>query len=125
MVTKLSDGRGQITLKGHPVTDEWETLVKTAAKRNGQAVADFVVTVTRDAAQTVLKGGSAVPAALPAKPEEVMDRLAAQVTERFTEEMARQRAEQDAKIAAVAAEVREQTGVFAELRRSLRRGKWR
>jgi uncharacterized protein (DUF1778 family) len=134
MVTKLSDGRGQVTLKGHAVSDEWETLVKTAAKRNGQGLADFLVNVTRDAAQAILKGSSAVPAAVPARPEDVADKLA----ERFAEELAKRdaaqaerAAEQDAKIEALAAKIdgqsTDQTSatVFAELRRLARRGRWR
>lgn len=111
MVTRLSDGRGQVTFKGHAVTDEWEALIKGAAKRNGQTAADFVVNVTRDAAQALLKGEPAVPAAVPARMEDVADRLA----ERLAGEVAR-----------VADELRHaQDSALAEMRRKARRGRWR
>jgi len=115
MVTKLHDGRGQVSLKGHSITNEWEQLVKTAAGRNGQTVADFVVDVTRDAAQAILKGEAAVPAALPARPEELVDRLA--------EAMARRADEQAAQLAEQMRRV--QSDALSELRREARRGRWR
>jgi uncharacterized protein (DUF1778 family) len=59
MVTKLHDGRGQLSIKGHRVTAEWEQLAKTAAKRQGATFADWVVDVTTAAAQATLKGEAA------------------------------------------------------------------
>ena len=90
VVTKLADKRGQVTLKAHAITDEWERLVKSAARRNGQSVADFVVTLTTAEAQRILKGEPAVTAALPARPEDSVDRLA----ERLAAEIARRDGEQ-------------------------------
>ena len=33
MVAKVAGNQGQITLKGVPITDEWQALVATAAKQ--------------------------------------------------------------------------------------------
>jgi uncharacterized protein (DUF1778 family) len=115
MVTKLSDGRGQVTIKGREVTDEWETLIRTAASRSGLTAADFIVSYTTAAAQSVLKGASAVPAAVPARLEDVADRLAAQMQE----QLALQAAEQETRLQAALAEQ------VAALRRENRRGRWR
>ncbi len=92
MVTKLADGRGQITIKGHGVDAEWEALVKEAARRNGMTVADFVVHFTREAAQASLKGQSAVPAAVPARLEDVADALTKHVAD-LAQELRTQQAE--------------------------------
>ena len=54
MVTKIGE-RGQVGIRGASVTDEWEQLVKFAAKRNGQTFGDFVVDVTRTAALAIVK----------------------------------------------------------------------
>jgi uncharacterized protein (DUF1778 family) len=121
MVTKLSDGRGQTTLKAHAVTDDWEQLVKAAAQRNGQTVADFVVSVTRDAAQAILKGDSAVPAGVPARQEDVTDRLAA-IVERMEADAARRDAEQAARAEALAARLRRDQDEAARKLRRLARG---
>ena len=66
MVTKVAGNQGQITLKGVPITDEWQQLVTVAAKRNGQTFAEFVADVTRAAALAIVKGEAAVTAAVPA-----------------------------------------------------------
>jgi uncharacterized protein (DUF1778 family) len=65
MVTRLADQRGQLSVKGHRVTAEWEQLAKAAARRQGATFADWVVDVTTAAAQAVLKGEPAAEAALP------------------------------------------------------------
>lgn len=103
MVTKLHDGRGQITLKGHEVTADWEQLAKKAAERQGQSFAAFVVGVTTDAAQAMLKGQPAVPAALPMRIEDVADSLTAR--------MEAMQAAMDARLAV--------------MERASRRGSWR
>ena len=125
MVTKLADGRGQTTLKGHEITDEWEDLVKKAAKRNGQSVAAFVATFTTEAAQAILKGQSAVPAAVPARLEDVADALTGAV-EKLADELRR---EQDAtaekQAQALEALRQEQAAAVAALQRASRRGRWR
>ena len=51
MVTKLADGRGQTTVKGREIDDEWEALVKKAADRSGLTFAGFIVAHTREAAR--------------------------------------------------------------------------
>lgn len=79
MVTKLADKRGQITMKGHEVTDEWEQLVKVAAGRNGQTFATFVVDTTRAAALAIVKNEPAVPTAVPIRLEDVGASLAEQI----------------------------------------------
>jgi hypothetical protein len=50
MVTKLADGRGQMTLKGKEVTDGWEALVKQAAADANLSVAAWIVAITSRAA---------------------------------------------------------------------------
>ena len=79
MVTKVAGNQGQITLKGVPITDEWQELVARAAKRNGQGFSDFVADVTRVAALAIMKGEPALPAALPARIEDVGATLAEQI----------------------------------------------
>ena len=54
MVTKVGE-RGQVGIRGASVTDEWEQLVKFAAKRQGTTFADFIVDVTRTAALAIVK----------------------------------------------------------------------
>lgn len=114
MVTKLADGRGQITLKGHRVNDEWEALLKAAAGRNGQTVADFVVDVTRDAAQAIMKGQPALPAALPAPR---LEDVAASLLARFADMGAQLAASQQATADQLR---REQADQLARLRRQSR-----
>jgi uncharacterized protein (DUF1778 family) len=126
MVTKLADGRGQVTLKGHEITDEWEELVRKAAKRNGQSVAAFVATFTTEAAQAILKGQSAVPSAVPARLEDVADALSSKLTEALNE-LRREQSETTERLArkqseAVAAAMAE---TLAKLERQARRGRWR
>jgi uncharacterized protein (DUF1778 family) len=126
VVTKLSDGRGQVTIKAHAVTDEWEALIRHAAQRNGQTVADFVVAITTEAAQQILKGQSAVPAAVPARPEDVADVLTSRLAEAVAE-LRREQAEVAERLAreqteAVAAAMAE---AVAKLERQARRGRWR
>ena len=119
MVTKLSDGRGQITLKGHRVDDDWEQLLKAAAGRNGQTVADFVVDVTRNAAQAIMKGESVVPSALPApRLEEIAETLVARLTDMGARLAASQQAATDQLR-------REQAEQIERLRRQGQRGRWR
>ena len=81
MVTKLADKRGQIAIKGHEVTDEWEARVRKAAQRTGSTMAGFIVDHTTSAAQAILKNEPAIPAALPVRIEDVAaglhDQLAA------------------------------------------------
>jgi uncharacterized protein (DUF1778 family) len=71
LVTRLADGRGQLSIKGHRVTADFEALAKAAAKRQGTTFADYVVDVVTDAAQRLLKGEPAAEAALPVIPEPV------------------------------------------------------
>jgi uncharacterized protein (DUF1778 family) len=126
--TILKDGRGQVTLKGREITAEWETLLKAAAKRNGQSVADFVVTFTTEAAQAILKGQSAVPAAVPARLEDVADALTGAVT-RLADELRREQeasAEKQAQaLEALEQRALEQTAALAALQRASRRARWR
>jgi uncharacterized protein (DUF1778 family) len=126
--TIQKDGRGQVTLKGREITAEWETLLKAAAKRNGQSVADFVVTFTTEAAQAILKGQSAVPAAVPARLEDVADALTGAVT-RLADELRREQeasAEKQAQaLEALEQRALEQTAALAALQRASRRGRWR
>ena len=70
MVTKVGE-RGQVGIRGSSVTDEWEKLIKTAASRNGQTFADFVVDTTRAAALAIVKREETVSATLPARIEDV------------------------------------------------------
>ena len=125
MPTILKDGRGQVTLKGREITAEWETLLKAAAKRNGQSVADFVVTFTTEAAQAILKGQSAVPSAVPARLEDVADALTGAVT-RLADELRReQEASAEKQAQALEALRQEQAATVAALQRASRRGRWR
>jgi hypothetical protein len=111
VVTKLSDGRGQTTIKGKEIDAEWEALVKRAAGRVGQTVAAFVVDHTRSAAQAILTNTPVGPPALPMRIEDVAGSLAEQV-ERLAERQA-------ADLAQLAAEQRDR------LDRQARRGRWR
>ena len=68
MVTKVGE-RGQVGIRGASVTDEWEALVKFAAKRQGTTFADFIVDVTRAAALAIVKhSGTTLPPTLPTTP---------------------------------------------------------
>jgi hypothetical protein len=125
MVTKLADGRGQVTVKGREITDEWERLVKAAAQRNGQSVAAFVATFTTEAAQLILKGESAVPAAVPARLEDVADALSARLAEATQKIAADLRQEQAQAFEALEQRALEQTAALAVLQRASRRGRWR
>jgi uncharacterized protein (DUF1778 family) len=117
------DARSQLNLKGARITSEFLALLKTAAGRQGQTVTDFIVDTTTAEAQRVVKGEAASGAAVPAKPEDVADKLA----ERFAEELAKRTAEQNARIDALAAKVdghstdQSSATMFAELRRLSRR----
>ena len=116
MVTKVGE-RGQVGIRGASVTDEWEALVKFAAKRQGTTFADFIVDVTRTAALAIVKHqrhdtpsdsadaaeGPAVSTTLPVRIEDVAANL--------TEQIARLSAEQDERL--------------ARLERQARRGRWR
>ena len=80
-------GRAPATrYRGASVTDEWEQLVKFAAKRQGTTFADFIVDVTRTAALAIVKhkrqdtpddtaadaeGGPEVSSTLPVRIEDV------------------------------------------------------
>ena len=115
MVTRLSGGRGQIALKGHRIDDEWEALIKAAAGKNGQTFADFVVDVTRHAAQAIMKGEPALPAALPAPR---LEDVAASLVARMADMAAEQRAATE--------QLRlEQAERMAALERQTRRARWR
>jgi uncharacterized protein (DUF1778 family) len=89
MVTKLAGNRAQVTLKGTAISDDWEQLVKVAASRNGQTIADFVVDTTRAAALAIVKNEPAVPAAVPARIEDVAASLSEQLTKLATDQDAR------------------------------------
>jgi uncharacterized protein (DUF1778 family) len=117
MVTKLADGRGQITVKGHEITDEWEALVKKAAQRNGQSVAAFVAAFTTEAAQQILTGKSAVPSAVPARVEDVADIVTAAM-QKMADELRREQAQ-------TLEAVRQQTEALVAVQRQARRGRWR
>jgi hypothetical protein len=95
--------------------------VKAAAQRNGQTVADFVVTFTTEAAQAILKGQSAVPAAVPARLEDVADALTGAV-KKIADELRR---EQTQALEALEQRALEQTAALAVLQRASRRGRWR
>ena len=114
MVTKLSDGRGQTSFKGHAVTDEWEQLVRKAVERTGTTFAGFVVDHTTAAAQAVLKGEAVAPAALPMRIEDVANGIAEQVA------LIADR--QEARIANLA---NEQAARLDRIERSARRARWR
>jgi uncharacterized protein (DUF1778 family) len=103
MATILPDGRGQTTLKGREITNEWEALVRKAASRVGATVAGFVVDHTTAAAQSILKDEPVGPPALPVRIEDVAASLHDQLT--------RISAEQNERIEL--------------LRRQVRRGRWR
>jgi uncharacterized protein (DUF1778 family) len=128
MVTKLADGRGQITVKGHEITDEWEALVKAAAQRNGQSVAAFVATFTTEAAQKILKGQSAVPSAVPARVEDVADIVTAAV-QKIADELRREQAQTLEAVRqqgeALERRAQEQTEALVAVQRQARRGRWR
>ena len=128
MVTKLADGRGQTTLKGHEITDEWEELVRKAAKRNGQSVAAFVATFTTEAAQAILKGQSAVPSAVPARVEDVADIVTAAV-QKIADELRREQAQTLEAVRqqgeALERRAQEQTEALVAVQRQARRGRWR
>ena len=110
MVTMLSDGRGQSTLKGKEVDAEWEGLIRKAAERSGSTVAAFVVHHTREAAQAILKNEPVGPVALPIRLEDLATGL-------------------EAKIAALAEDQRQlgaaQEERLARIERTARRGRWR
>jgi hypothetical protein len=103
VVTKLSDGRGQTTIKGKEIDDEWEALIRRAAGRVGQTVAAFVVDHTRAAAQAILTNTPVGPPALPVRIEDVANALTDQV-------------------AGLAAEQRDR---LDRIERQARRGRWR
>jgi uncharacterized protein (DUF1778 family) len=125
MVTKLSDGRGQTTIKGKEIDDEWEALIRKAAERTGRTIAGFVVDHTTAAAQAIIKNELAVPAALPARIEEVAASL--------QEQLARLAAEQADRLDRIAFEQRdrldrasaEQNDRLTQIVRQARRGRWR
>src|SRR3954454_14901531 len=81
MVTKVG-GRGQLGIRGGEVTDEWEALIKVAARKNGQTLASFIVDVTRAAALAIVKGEpdpATVTATVPARLEDVATGLQEQL----------------------------------------------
>ena len=114
MVTKVAGNQGQITLKGVPITDEWQQLVTVAAKRNGQTFAEFVADVTRAAALAIVKGEAAVTAAVPARIEDV----AASLHEQIVQLAERQHVD----LAQLAIDQKER---LARIERHARRGRWR
>ena len=139
MVTKVGE-RGQVGIRGASVTDEWEQLVKFAAKRNGQNFADFIVDTTRAAALIIVKHqrpddtpgdtpddaeSPAVSSTLPIRLEDIAadltDRLA-QIAGGQADGMARLEAAQAERIARLEAT---QTERLARIERQARRGRWR
>ena len=112
MVTKVGE-RGQVGIRGAAVTDEWEQLVKFAAKRNGQTFSDFVVDVTRTAALAIVKlkrgdtpDDTAEPEVSPTLPVRIED-----VAASLQEQMAKLAADQEERL--------------ARIERQTRRGRWR
>jgi uncharacterized protein (DUF1778 family) len=128
MVTKLADGRGQVTLKGHEITDEWEALVKKAAQRNGQSVAAFVAAFTTEAAQAILTGKSAVPSAVPARVEDVAD-IVTEAVKKIADELRREQTQTLEAVhrqgEALERRAQEQAEALTAMRRANRRGRWR
>jgi hypothetical protein len=90
-------------------------------QRTRIGVGDFIVQTCQDRAMAILTNQAPTGAAVPAKPEDVTDPLA----ELVREELAKHKAEQDARMDALAGRMDEQANVFAELRRLARRGRWR
>ena len=88
VVTKVGE-RGQVGIRGSSVTDEWEKLIKTAASRNGQTFADFVVDTTRAAALAIVKREETVSATLPARIEDVAASLIEQLAKMGAEQQDR------------------------------------
>ena len=110
--TKLADGRGQISFKGHVVNDEWE-LVRKAVEPIGTTFAGFVVDHTTVAAQAILKGEAVVPAAPPMRIEDVAVGIAEQVASLAER--------QEARLVDFAAE---QQARLDRIERTARRGRW-
>ena len=112
MVTKVGD-RGQVGIRGASVTDEWEQLVKFAAKRQGTTFADFIVDVTRTAALAIVKHhGTTLPPTLPdaaAAEPAVSSTLPVRIEDvaaSLTEQMAKLAAEQDERLARIERQAR-------------------
>lgn len=92
-------------------------------------VGDFIVETCRERAHAIIKNrgqetkpDEGIPSGIPARPEDVADRLA----EIMTTEFARRDAEQATRVEALAAQLqREQAEALAEIRRTARRGRWR
>lgn len=87
-----TDARVQLNIKGARITREFLNLVRAAAERQGQTMADFAVDTLTAEAQRVLKGQEAAGAALPARPEDVADKLAGLLAEQEARQEARWRA---------------------------------
>ena len=104
---QASDKRGQIAIKGHEVTDEWEARVRKAAQRTGLTMAGFIVDHTNSAARGDPQESAGIPAASPVRIEDVAAGL--------QETLAKLAAAQ----AASTAELRK------EMARQGRRGRWR
>jgi hypothetical protein len=101
------DTRHQLNLKGRRLDGEFQALAKAAAGRRGQSLADFVVDAVTAEAQRVLKGEAPEGAAPPARPEDLADRLSAQLAE-------------------LAAGLRQdQAAALEAVGREARRGRWR
>ena len=118
-----SDTRSQLNLKGARITPNFLALLKKAIERNGQrSVTDFVVDTMTAECQRVLKGETSSGAALPARPEDVADQLAAQVKALLADELERNRAALDLSMTTLAAEVRADR---EEQQRTARLGRWK
>ena len=113
MVTKLADGRGQVSIKGRQVDDAWEQLVRKAASRAGTTFAGFIVDHSTAAAQAILKGEAAVTTGLPVPIEDIAAGLSEQIALLATEQRDR--------LDHLAAEQRD----LLDRMRQARRGRWR
>lgn len=114
------DNRLQLNIKHAGITPEFLALVRKAAERQGQTLAEFVIDTLRDRAQAVIKGatgeGSEVtPTRLPVRLEDIAAGVTA-IAERF-DATARELAERLAKLESGAPTGRDR---MAELRSRLR-----
>ena len=125
MVTKLGE-RGQVGIRGAAVTDEWEQLVKFAAKRNGQTFSDFIVDVTRTAALAIVKHKPDTPDDTPAEPEggrsTALPVRIEDVAASLHDQLAQLAERQHVDLAQLAADQKER---LARIERHARRGRWR
>lgn len=135
MADEAAKPRGMMAIKSKRLDGEWQTLIRMAAKEVGLGIGDFIVEACRERAQAIMKNrkdreGNAepevgIPAGIPARPEDVADRLAALVEQMATDAERRdaaQAAQAERTESLVARVSREQSEAARKMRRLARSG---